>query len=162
GDPEPLLRAGRLLLDEGDAAKAVVLFRRAAALRPTEPRFAVRLARALMLLGGRANREEAGRRLDAAASMPPGTATARSQVGLFHQQERGWREAGHAYLAALELDPRNAEAHRRLGELMAALGEPARAHYHRGWAFVLDDRPQDAVTEFRAMAASEPDSVEAP
>src|SRR5204863_4651392 len=84
------------------------------------------------------------------------------QLGIFHQQEHRPREAGHAYLDVLKLDPNNAEAHRRLGRLLAALGEPARSHYHLGWAFVFEDQPQNAVAEFRAMAAADPTSIEAP
>lgn len=161
-DAEPLFCLGRILLDEGDAVAAAGLFRRAAALRPTDPRFPVHLGRAMMRRGDPASLQEAGRHFADAAAMAPRDVQANLQLGIFHHQQRRWREAGHAFLSVLKLDPDNAEAHRLLGELMHAMGEPARAHYHRGWAFVFEDRPQDAVAEFRAMAAADPASVEAP
>jgi tetratricopeptide (TPR) repeat protein len=161
-DAEPLFCLGRLLLDEGEATSAADLFRRAAALRPMDPRFPVHLGRALMRRGDPASLQAAGRHFADAAAMAPGDVQANLQLGIFHQQQHRWREAGHAFLSVLKLDPDNAEAHRLLGELMHAMDEPARAHYHRGWAFVFEDRPQDAVAEFRAMAAADPASVEAP
>ena len=115
-----------------------------------------------MQMGGTPHREDAGRCFTAAAEMAPGYVPARLQLGIFHQQAHRWREAGHTFLDVLRLDPHNAEAHRRLGELMAVLGEPALSHYHSGWAFVFEDQPQRAVEEFRAMAAADPANVEAP
>jgi tetratricopeptide (TPR) repeat protein len=164
-DAEPLLRLGRLLLAADEPApgeSAIALFRRAILLSPSDPRPLVALGRALMERGGRKNLEEAGRRFTEALALAPSDVPAQLQLGVFHQREGRRREAGHAFLAVLKADPDHAEAHRRLGDLMAAMGEQTQAHYHRGWAFVFQDRPQDAVSEFKAMLAADPKSIEAP
>src|SRR5207247_5232121 len=161
-DPEAPFRLGRLFLRNGQPEKAAALFRQAGRLSPSNPRCLDYLGRAFMQMSGTPHREDAGRCFTAAAEMAPGCVPARLQLGIFHQQAHRWREAGHTFLDVLRLDPNNAQAHRRLGQLMAVLGEPALSHYHYGWAFVFEDQPQRAVAEFRALAAADPASVEAP
>ncbi len=161
-DPEALLRLGRLLLRDGRPEKAVALFRQAGKLSSHDPRPLYNLGRAFMERSGTANREYAARCFARVTDLAPGYVPAWLQLGAFHQQARRGREAGHAYLEVLRLDANNVEAHRSLGQLMSALGEPALSHYHAGWAFVFEDQPQLAVEQFRAMGAADPDGVEAP
>jgi tetratricopeptide (TPR) repeat protein len=159
--PDAFYRLGRLYLAMDRPLEALTALRRAASLS-SQPRFAVALGRALIATGRAADAQEAGRLFLAATKVSPDDVPAHLELGRFHQSQRRWREAGKQFLTVLRLDPRNAEAHRHLSELMAALGEPARAYFHRGWSFVFADQPQRAVEEFRALAAAEPGNVEAP
>jgi tetratricopeptide (TPR) repeat protein len=160
--PEAAYRLGLLLLTMNEPERAVSFLRQASVTAPKEPRFAVALGRALLALGDRASTEEAGRRFLAATEASPDNVPAHLHLGRFHQGQRRAREAGREFLTVLRLDPRNADAHRHLAELMTTIGEPGRAHLHRGWSYVFADQPQRAAEEFRGLAAVEPQNVEAP
>jgi tetratricopeptide (TPR) repeat protein len=73
---------------------------------------------------------------------------------------RHWELAARHFVDGLRADPWNAEALLGLAEALEAMGQRAEARQRRGVAYVAQGKLPQALAEFRALKALQPDSRE--
>jgi len=118
--PTRLTAEGRRQYDEGNGAKALEAFSKAAAARPNDPRAKFNLADALYKAG---KFDEAKAIYEGLASdaRSPLAVPARYNLGNTHFQKRDFADAVKAYRDALRLSPHEADARRNLELALDAL-----------------------------------------
>jgi Ca-activated chloride channel family protein len=118
--PTRLTAEGRRHYDEGNGAKAVEAFSKAAAARPNDPRAKFNLADALYK-AGKFDEAKAIYESLATDARSPLALAARYNLGNTHFQKRDFADAVKAYREALRLSPHDADARRNLELALDAL-----------------------------------------
>jgi protein O-mannosyl-transferase len=111
---------GKAFEREGDAARALVLYREAVRIEPRYPISQYNLGLALIGFG---LKDEALEHLAAAAHYDPRNADAQFNLGVFFAQNGRPADAANCFEAAIAVRPEFAPAHARLGEILAKLGK---------------------------------------
>jgi Flp pilus assembly protein TadD len=118
--PTRLTAEGRRHYDEGNGAKALEAFSRAAAARPNDPRAKFNLADALYK-AGKFDEAKAIYESFASDARSPLAVPSRYNLGNTHFQKRDFADAVKAYREALRLSPHDADARRNLELALDAL-----------------------------------------
>ncbi len=140
--PNPVFRAklAQVLRERGDLARAIPLYRSAAAATPADPEAWYNLAAALSEAG---QLGEARTAIEKALRLDPGRPEAHNTLGLVLLGERKPEDARREFAAAVAADPRNAHAWNNLGNVLRALGRPADAdHAYRQALAAAPDYPE--------------------
>jgi tetratricopeptide (TPR) repeat protein len=157
---EAWYRLGRLYLGQGRSDLARDAFFHAMFLQQSRPDYPLSAGMAYLQQGGTGDTERALRFFKDALALQPDYAAAHYQFGRALERLGRRRPALSRYSLAIIADPRHAEAHRALGQGLAAEGNAPEAHRYLGRYFELKDCPADAVAEFRRMEAAAPRSAE--
>jgi Ca-activated chloride channel family protein len=136
--PTRLTAEGRRHYDEGNGAKALEAFSKAAAARPNDPRARFNLADALYKAG---KFDEAKAIYESLASdaRSPLAVPARYNLGNTHFQKRDFADAVKAYREALRLSPHDGDARRNLELALEALKQEQKKRD----SSKQDQKPQD-------------------
>lgn len=157
GPGEAALRLGRLLVRRGQVTEGRAAIESAHRLLPSSPEPAYALGMSFMPEAAK-NPGPAGRWFSEALQVAPEYGPARIALGRLAASHRAWQQAAQQFDQALHSDPRDPEALLGLAEVLAATGHPAEAHQRRGLAYVMQDKLPQALAEFRALKALEPES----
>ncbi len=166
-----LINMGTSLLEQNWAGQAVLCYRRALELKPTDEEAHFNLGVALARLGQIAEAEQAYRE---ALSLFPEYVEAHNNLGNLLTRQRRYADAVTEFNAALKLAPEDASAHNNLGRAFAEQGVMAEAMQHFSEAARLDTnyvearfnlgaaclslgRTNEAITAFRETLRLRPD-----
>jgi tetratricopeptide (TPR) repeat protein len=153
---------GRAAWISGRAQMARRCWKRASQLAPQDPRFPCCLGMSYARDPAPGSVDRAGQAFDEALSRSPGYVPALLQLGLLFQRHGQPREAARRFLDAIDRAPTDPEPHRRLAEVLSALGETAEAHRQQGLYYSLSDQPALALAEYSRFQAAAPASLDGP
>src|ERR1043166_3385299 len=134
-DATELLGVGTKLLEEGRPDAAILCYRRAHELKPTDEEACFNLGVAHARLGQAADAERYYRE---ALKLFPDYVEAHINLGNLLTRQKRYDEALTEFNAALKLSPEDASAHNNLGRVLAQRGEPVEAVKHFAEAARLD------------------------
>jgi tetratricopeptide (TPR) repeat protein len=153
---EGLLALGRLATRYRLWDEATTALNRARRVAPDDPRPVYHLGLALQARAGPgADSERPGSAIalfQQIIATHPEFGPAHRQLGLWHLRHHRARSAAEALERAVAAGGGDDETRLRLAEALQAVGEPARAAYQRGLAFMEAQQPHRAAREYRRMA----------
>lgn len=175
GDNKVNLLLAMLLVEDGDAARALPLIERALAAAPANPTALHALGKALALLG---RVDESVAALEQTIAQQPANIGARLDLANLHLQHRQHAASEEVLRQALAAAPQNPAVLGNLGNLLAAHGDAAEAvsilrraaavspkspaaHYNLALALKNSGDAAGAVEAYRSALALRPDYVDA-
>ena len=164
---------GTALRAKGRLDEAIATYQRALALRPEYPEAQYNLANVLTEAGKPA---EAAEHFRAALQHNPAAADVHNNLGIALMGQGKVEDAIVEFRAALEAEPDSTKSHRNLADALAsarryddainhfrraaALDPTGAAHYDLGSLLLELERPDEAITAFRAALQAAPGSVQ--
>src|SRR5439155_11227208 len=148
-------RRAHLLLTSGDPRGARAVLEPALQKAPQEARLLQLLAMTYSARWGDQEQPNREGQLLSNALKVGGAVPAHLALGELYLRHRRFKEAGGALARLAETSDLPA-ADRGLSVALDGMGQPVEACYHRGMADVFEERTDEALREFRAMAAQAP------
>jgi tetratricopeptide (TPR) repeat protein len=153
-------RLGRLYLSQGNLPAARDALFHAMVARPTSPDDRFYTGMSYLLQNRPQDTELAIGFFNETLALRSSDAPAQYQTGVALERLGRRRQALSRYSLAVIIDPNYPEPNQALGRCLVAEGDSGDAHRYLGRYYDIKDRPEEAVREYQAMEAAEPNSAQ--